>query len=233
LDLISLKAQTVALIIVLKRERRQEVIEMYNDHIMFMYIVLCIYSRMKNRVMLSALFLSLGASVKAGTLLLLPTYLGSIQLYYGTRTLIMTVLFLVFFQVVISLPFVLGETSVIEYINRSRLLGSGRGGVAFTEEFFDWVACKFLCSLHFKFVSQDFYYDKNGLAKWCWRAIPALNVYYFFIRKQALMPCLNNLRDFLSLKPDKNNSHTKNTLELLLTGFSIGVTFMPGASVQF
>jgi hypothetical protein len=82
-------------------------------------------------------------------------------------------------------------------------------------------------------VSKEFYYDRNGLAMWCWRAILGLNVYNFFLRRQALIPCLNNLRDFLSLKPDKNMKDTKKTFEILLIGYFIGIVFMPGASKQF
>jgi hypothetical protein len=68
---------------------------------------------------------------------------------------------------------------------------------------------------------------------WCWRAIFSLNIYNFFLRRQALMPCLNNLWDFLNMKPDKNLKDTKKTFEILLIGYFIGIVFMPGAARQF
>jgi predicted membrane-bound dolichyl-phosphate-mannose-protein mannosyltransferase len=84
----SLRAQTVALIIVLSCDHRGDVGELYNDTMMFTYVILCIYYRLKNRIIVSALFFSLAASVKAGAMFLIPAYLGSIQLSFGTRSLL-------------------------------------------------------------------------------------------------------------------------------------------------
>jgi Gpi18-like mannosyltransferase len=50
--------------------------DMYNDELMFLYLLIGIYQIMKNRPMLSSLFFSLSLSVKAGALLILPAFLG-------------------------------------------------------------------------------------------------------------------------------------------------------------
>ena len=99
---------------------------MYNDQIMFMYLVFSMYFIANSRPVLGSIFFTLAYSVKAGTLLMLPAYLGSCQYFYGTRTLLVCTAIIISFQIVIALPFVLGESSVMDYIVRSKLLGHGR-----------------------------------------------------------------------------------------------------------
>lgn len=62
-------------------------------------------------------------------------------------------------------------------------------------------------------------------------AMVALNVYHFFIRKGALMPCLNNI---LNPQPGiLTKDQARNTLEILIIGYMCGILLMPGGNWQF
>ena len=61
---------------------------MFNDQIMIMYLLIGINLFVSERVYLSSFFITLALSVKAGVILILPAFLGSIQQVFGTRTLI-------------------------------------------------------------------------------------------------------------------------------------------------
>ena len=123
---------------------------------------------------------------------------------YGTRTLLTCIAIIVAFQVLIALPFVLNDSTVEDYLVRSKLTGAGRNGIAHSEEFWDYLAARKTLTIFWDFVPGDFYYARDGLAKYCKIGIVSMNVWHFFIKQGALMPCINNLIDFLKCKPDKN-----------------------------
>lgn len=69
-------AQLIVLYMLSSKATRQYHGDLYNDELMFLYLIIGIYQAMKDRPMVSALFLSLSLSVKAGALLVLPAFLG-------------------------------------------------------------------------------------------------------------------------------------------------------------
>ena len=52
---------------------------LFNDTFLALYIVICIYMVSTNRPFLAALFLTMSISVKAGAMLLIPSFLGWLQ----------------------------------------------------------------------------------------------------------------------------------------------------------
>lgn len=123
------------------KETRGYYSSMFNDEIMMLYLILAVYFMLKSSPLVASFFLTLGLSVKAGLLLLIPGFLGSIQMNHGTIKLIMCILLIIGFQVVIALPFCLfGESTVADYIHRSKLTGAGRNGVAGAAAFWDYLA---------------------------------------------------------------------------------------------
>ena len=60
------------------KENRQYWSTMYNDEIMILWYVISVYFAMKNSPIIASFFLTLGLSVKAGVVLALPGFLGSI-----------------------------------------------------------------------------------------------------------------------------------------------------------
>ena len=64
--------------------------QMYNDSFMMLYIVLCLYFLSTNRYKLAALMATLGLSIKAGALLVLPVVLGWTQYHHGTLATIVS-----------------------------------------------------------------------------------------------------------------------------------------------
>jgi uncharacterized membrane protein len=79
---------------------------------MGMYLVMSMYYLAKSRPIFATILFSLAYSVKAGTLLMVPAFTGSMQYFFGTRTLLKCVFIIIAFQIIISLPFVLGESTV-------------------------------------------------------------------------------------------------------------------------
>jgi predicted membrane-bound dolichyl-phosphate-mannose-protein mannosyltransferase len=71
-----LKAQLICFLFLGNEEVRELNQLMFNDSILALYVILCIYSMVKDRPGLAALMLSLAISIKAGALLLLPGVLG-------------------------------------------------------------------------------------------------------------------------------------------------------------
>lgn len=55
------------------------------------------YFTLANRPMLATFFFTLGLSVKAGVLLLLPAFLGQMQYNYGTVNLIKSIVIIIGF----------------------------------------------------------------------------------------------------------------------------------------
>ena len=123
------------------KETRGYYSSMFNDEIMMLYLLLAVYFLIKSKPIVASFFLTLGLSVKAGMLLLIPSFLGSIQMNHGTIKLVTCIVLIIGFQVVIALPFVLfGESTVADYIQRSKLTGAGRNGIAGAAAFWDYLA---------------------------------------------------------------------------------------------
>jgi Gpi18-like mannosyltransferase len=57
-------------------EERGYYATMYNDEIMILYLILSVYYVLKNRPILASVFFTLGLSVKAGLILLIPSFFG-------------------------------------------------------------------------------------------------------------------------------------------------------------
>jgi len=49
---------------------------LFNDTFLALYILVCIYMVASNRPFLGALFLTMSCSIKAGAMLMLPSFLG-------------------------------------------------------------------------------------------------------------------------------------------------------------
>lgn len=63
-------------------------LEMFNDEIMMLYLIVCLYYAITDRPVKASFFFTMGVGVKAGLLLIIPAFLGSVQLNYGTIKLI-------------------------------------------------------------------------------------------------------------------------------------------------
>ena len=70
------KAQIMAFVLLGNDNERKLYGWMFNDEIMALYLIICIYFCATNRPYLATFFFTLGLSVKAGCLLLLPAFFG-------------------------------------------------------------------------------------------------------------------------------------------------------------
>jgi len=117
------KAQLIAFILLANKNDRIFHSEMYNDEVMMMWLVIAIYLVLQNRPMLASLVFTWALSIKAGVLLLMPAFLGQMQYNFGTVNLIKSIIIILAVQVIVALPFLLGETSIAIYLEKSKLTG--------------------------------------------------------------------------------------------------------------
>lgn len=197
---------------------------------MLMHLVLAIYSFARNRLFLGLFFFSMAYGTKAGALLLIPGMLGLIQLNYGTFKLILSTAFLLGFQVLIALPFLLTETTIKDYIIRSKLTGAGRNGIQKSNPLYDTLAANRDLTIFWGFLPFEAYYSPSGLGFYSKLAIPLVNLWYFFIRKNYFLLCVNNLLNTFKETLPGVDTHMKRrrTIEVLLILYMGGVAVMPG-----
>lgn len=94
----------------------------------------------------------------------------------------------------IATPFCLfGETTVADYIHRSKLTGAGRNGVAGAAAFWDYLAAHQELSIFWTFIPSDVYFNKEAFSDKVKIGMVVANIWHFFIRKGALVPCFQNL----------------------------------------
>jgi hypothetical protein len=74
----STSAQMVALVCLTNLREKEYQAQMFNDEIMVMYLVISMYLLANSRPILATLVFSLAYSVKAGALLMLPAFVGSL-----------------------------------------------------------------------------------------------------------------------------------------------------------
>ena len=170
---------------------------MYNDELMALYLIICIYFTITNRPMIASCFFTLGLSMKAGLILLMPAFLGSLHFNHGTVVLVSSLLLIVGFQVIIALPFVFGETSIKDYLSRSKLTMEGRNQFAGANKFYDYLAASQSLSIVWNghTVSNPCYYNQSCFANKVKLMIVFMNVYHFFLRKGCWTRCFLNLFD--------------------------------------
>ena len=63
---------------------------MFNDTFLALYVMICIYFIASNKPLWASFFLTLSLSVKAGAMLLVPSFMGWIHAHYGTKNLLMS-----------------------------------------------------------------------------------------------------------------------------------------------
>ena len=71
-------AQLIGFILLANLNDKHMYKEMFNDEIMVLYMLIGIYYLLKQMPLLSTAFITLALSIKAGVILLLPAFLGSI-----------------------------------------------------------------------------------------------------------------------------------------------------------
>lgn len=137
-----------------------------------------------------------------------------------------------------ALPFVLsGDTTWHMYLLKSRLSGKGRsdmGSDPLVEPWWDCIGADYELTIFWSWLDRDTYQDCNQMGKWCRIGMVMTNIYYFFIRRAALIPCLQNLMDFFRFKEDKvKYRDLRETAEINIIGYMVGLVLMPGGNPQF
>lgn len=82
-----------------------------------------------------------------------------------------------------ALPFLLGETSVADYLERSKLTGAGRNGIAGAAPFWDYLASEWSYTIFWSWINEDTFYDKALFSDRVKLCILVANVWHFFFRK--------------------------------------------------
>lgn len=109
---------------------------------------------------------------------------------HGTIKLITCIVLIIGFQVIIALPFCLfGESTVADYIQRSKLTGAGRNGIAGAAAFWDYLAAHQSLSILWTFIPEETYFNKEAFSDKVKIGMVVCNIWHFFIRKWAIVPC--------------------------------------------
>ena len=143
--------------------------------------------------------------------------------------MIASIVIILAWQVIIAAPFSVpleygGRTDLKLYLQMSKFFGGdGRGSQYGWGAAYEW-------SIYWKFISEEFYYSIDFL-NYTKTAIFLLNIYHFFVRKNAFPRCWNNLiHPFThpNPSPETEKLDTKFTTEALLIGNMCGVIMCPG-----
>ena len=100
---------------------------------------------------------------------------------------------MIMFQIIISLPFVLGETSVSDYIEMSKFTGKGRNGRGIYSHVYDYMGSSQHHSIFWSWVPKDLYENKELFADRLKVSILFINIWHFFVIQNSLPLCINNL----------------------------------------
>lgn len=89
------------------------------------------------------------------------------------------------------MPFVLGDSTVADYIHRSKLTGAGRNGVAGAAPFWDYLAAHQDLSITWTFIPHDMYFHEPHFATPVKITMLVCNVWNFFVRKKLFPKMLH------------------------------------------
>ena len=103
-------------------------------------------------------------------------------------------------QVLVALPFVLGDTPVKTYIEMSKLTGQGRNGRNDAPVEYDYLAAVKNLSIFYTWIPDEIYYDKKRFADRLFPLMILVNIWHFFVRKWCLPKCLENLFNTFDFK---------------------------------
>lgn len=129
----------------------------------------------------------------------------------------------------------MGETTVKDYIQRSKLTGAGRNGIAGSPEHFDYLAAVHELTIFWQFLDRDTYMDRTKFADPVKLVMLSCQIYNFFLRRWCLPRCFENLFNTFNQQHTeqlgiRNQAQIRKTLELLVVGYFCGIVFMPGAN---
>lgn len=117
------------------------------------------------------------------------------------------------------------KTSLRTYLERSKFIGSNLKR--------EKVGAQYEISLWWRFVPEEMYYKDSFLTflKLCMLAI---NVWYFFIRRNCLPQCLSQLVGTFGKAKNVMTALDRNLcIELLVVTYIAGTCFVPGGHQQF
>ena len=124
-----------------------------------------------------------------------------------------------------ALGFLGGSQGLQKYVEDTKLLGGKLGE--------DTRGALYGLTIYFRFITWELYSSPlfGSLTK---GGILFLNVYYFFIRRQCLQPCLQNLAATFSSKTQTFGfGRVRKQIEILCVLMVASCAVMPGGHMQF
>ena len=82
---------------------------------------------------------------------------------------------------------------MVDYIQRSKLTGAGRNGIAGAEEFWDYLAAEQFKSILWTWIPNEIYMTKELFSDRVKMAMIFFNIWNFFIRQNCFPRCWSNL----------------------------------------
>lgn len=80
-----------------------------------------------------------------------------------------------------------------DYIERSKLTGAGRNGIAGAEEYWDYLAAVQVLSILWTWIPEDIYFNKELFSDRVKLAMVIFNIWNFFVRQNCFPRCWTNL----------------------------------------
>ena len=80
------------------------------------------------------------------------------------------------------MPFLMGETTIREYLHRAKFDGSGRNNFAGAPDIFNYMSSHYEHSIFWTFLPKEVYNTKELVSDRLKIGIVCLNIYNFFIR---------------------------------------------------
>ena len=87
----------------------------------------------------------------------------------------------------------MGNSTLHDYIERSKLTGAGRNGIAGAAAFWDYLAAHQDLSIFWTFIPWEIYFNKELFSDRVKIAMLFCNVWNFFIRQNSFPRCISNL----------------------------------------
>jgi len=225
-----MRAQLICFLLLGNEKIREFNQYLFNDSFLALYVALAVYMITRNRPIYAAAFLTLSLSVKAGAMLLVPSFMGWIHYQYGTFKLICAIALIISFQVLIMLPvsfdpfaqlvgFQAGMTHWYDYLKYAKFLGGDKDRQYGSS--YEW-------TIYWQIVGGKIF-KSPWFADMLKKLMVLVNVYYFFIRRGCLPQCFSNL--FNTFRQTSNKltwAKQRMAVELLLICYISGVNFVPG-----
>lgn len=206
---------------------------LFNDSLLALHMMFALYFILvRNSPQTASFFLTLSISIKAGAVLMIPTFLGWIMYLHGFALLLKCLTIILAFQFMVMAPlcfdpfakffgFPAGMTHYWDYLKYAKFIEDKERKYGATQDM----------SIFWHQVSSEIYYSK-GFVPRLKKIMMFINFWFFFVRRFCAPRCIMNV---LSVTDSKWSRQQKLrwrdqilATELMVVCYIAGAQFVPG-----